>query len=478
MASKKTLNAKNLEALGATRLAELLIEISTGDAAAKRRLRLELAGEQGAGDVAREVRKRLTTIARSRTFVDWRNRKPLTDDLETQRRAIVERVAVSDPAEALDLLWRFLEIADPVFARCDDGSGRVIAIFHQATRDLGTIAARAVADPVALAERAFNALNGNEYGQYDGLIAVLAPALGPSGLDHMKARFVELGNAPLQEPSAAERRVVGWSSAGPIHADEIAARHRDLTVRIALRDIADAQGDVDGFIALHSDDARAVPKVATEIAERLLAAGRAEEAWTAINAIDTERPGWIPFEWEETRIAVLEALGRGDEAQAFRWACFERSLDLGHLRAHLDRLPDFEDVDAEDRAIAYALSFHCVHRALAFLISWPRLDEAARLVVERLAELDGDHYEVLAPAAKALAEKHPLAATLVLRTMIDFALDAGRVKRYRHAARHLATCASLCEAIDDYGAAASHEAYLARLRERHGRKSSFWSLTA
>ena len=46
MASKKTLNAKNLEALGARRLAELLIEISTGNTLAKRRLRLELAGEE------------------------------------------------------------------------------------------------------------------------------------------------------------------------------------------------------------------------------------------------------------------------------------------------------------------------------------------------------------------------------------------------------------------------------------------------
>ena len=47
MASKSTLNAKNLEALGAERLAQLLIEISTGDAAAKRKLRLALAGAEG-----------------------------------------------------------------------------------------------------------------------------------------------------------------------------------------------------------------------------------------------------------------------------------------------------------------------------------------------------------------------------------------------------------------------------------------------
>ena len=55
MAKKTTLNAKNLEALGAERLAELLIEISTGSAAHKRRLRLELAGEHELNSVATSV---------------------------------------------------------------------------------------------------------------------------------------------------------------------------------------------------------------------------------------------------------------------------------------------------------------------------------------------------------------------------------------------------------------------------------------
>ena len=75
MASKKTLNAKNLEALGAERLAKLLIEISTANAAVKRRLRLELAGAQSPIEVAKELRKRLTTIERSRSFIDWQNQK-------------------------------------------------------------------------------------------------------------------------------------------------------------------------------------------------------------------------------------------------------------------------------------------------------------------------------------------------------------------------------------------------------------------
>ena len=75
--AQKTLNVGNLEALGAARLAELLMEISEGNAPAKRRLRLALAGAESPAEVAKEIRKRLATIARSRSFVDWQNQKSL-----------------------------------------------------------------------------------------------------------------------------------------------------------------------------------------------------------------------------------------------------------------------------------------------------------------------------------------------------------------------------------------------------------------
>lgn len=65
MASNKTLNTSNLEALGAARLAELLMEISEGNAGAKRRPRLELAGAQSPAELVKEIRKRLAMIALS-----------------------------------------------------------------------------------------------------------------------------------------------------------------------------------------------------------------------------------------------------------------------------------------------------------------------------------------------------------------------------------------------------------------------------
>ena len=51
--SKKTLNSENLAALGAERLAELLIEVSTASAEIKRRLRLEISHSLGSAELAR-----------------------------------------------------------------------------------------------------------------------------------------------------------------------------------------------------------------------------------------------------------------------------------------------------------------------------------------------------------------------------------------------------------------------------------------
>ena len=79
-------------------------------------------------------------------------------------------------------------------------------------------------------------------------------------------------------------------------------------------------------------------------------------------------------------------------------------------------------------------------------------------MLQRSDELDGDHYEILTQAADALAEKYPLAATLVLRSMIDFALSNRRSSRYRHAARHMLDCSRLSSAIEAFGRFETHDA--------------------
>lgn len=464
MATKTTLNAKNLEALGSQRLAELLIEISTGSAANKRRLRMELAGSHSSGEVAREVRKRLGSIARARTFISWRRVKSTKADLETQRKTIVETVAPDDPGEGFELIWQFLALGEPIFDRTDDASGALLASFHQACSDAGIIASGSGIDPDILADRVLAAVQNNGHGQFDPFIPAMAPALGTQGLDRLKSLLVQW----LNEPDESARESIGTTS--PRH-----DRHDETTVRIALQAIADATGDVDAYIGEQPEKTRRIPAIAAEIARRLLSAGRAEEALQALDGAEITGSPDREIEWQLARAETLETLGRTEEAQADRWRWFEQSLSDIHLRAFLKRLPDFDDMDAEERAFAYAQTSPDVHQALAFFLRWPALTQAARLVTTRTAELNGDLYELMTSAAEMLAPHHPLAATLILRSMIDFSLDHGKASRYKHAARHLGTAQAFAPHILDPGTLISHAAYVAALKRLHANKRGFWN---
>ena len=249
-----------------------------------------------------------------------------------------------------------------------------------------------------------------------------------------------------------------------------------MTTISALNTIADLQGDVDSFIRQFGEQERREPRIAAGIARRLLDAGRPTDALQTLDTID---PNWPQLEdpsYDDARAAVLDALDRPQEAQDIRWAYFERSLSPDHLREYLKRLPDFDDFEAEEKALRVVEEHPSKVEALWFLISWPALETAARLVVEHADAIDGNFYEVLTPAAEALAEKHPLAASLLLRAMINFSLEKARTSRYRYAAQHLMQCERLSASITDFGCHVPHAEYVAVLREKHGRKSGFWSL--
>jgi hypothetical protein len=222
------------------------------------------------------------------------------------------------------------------------------------------------------------------------------------------------------------------------------------------------------------DGCRSSPQIAAEIAARLLAAGRAEDALGFIERAEVDNDRWVPREWQDTRLEVLEALDRKDEAQAFRWTCFESTLESEYLRGFLKRLPDFDDIEAEERAMVHAAAHPGLLPALGFFLDWPSPDRAAWLLIDRHSEINGDRYEILVPAAEALSERYPLAATLALRAMIDFTLTTARSKRYGYAAQLFAECAALASRIEDYGTFEPHATYVARLRQEHGRKSGFW----
>lgn len=439
-APRKTVNAANLAHLGADRLAALLIEVADGQAGIKRRLKLALAGEVGAADLAVEIDKRVEAIGDSRARINWRKYKEFVRDLDAHRAAAGDQLGELDPVLAMGSLARIVMLSEALEGRINDTKGEVAQVFEAAIADVARLAPLAKKiDSKGLGETLLSFLLNASSRLSVELLRAAAPALDAATVGDLRARL------------------------GKRLADQ---RRPDPRLRAAAQVLADLQGDVDGYLALVPASQQVLPPVGAQIALRLLAAGRIPEAIAALEAsapAENERAGSLTIEWDEARIVVLEAAGDQTGAQFARWASFKTTLSPDMLRAFVKRLPDFEDVEAEDQALAYALAFPDPHRALAFLTAWPSAENAARLVAKRGPALHGDRPEVLEPAARLLEHRHPVAATILLRAMIDDVVRHGRTERYAAARTHLLEAESLVPSLPADAPFEDHETYRKRI---------------
>ncbi len=460
MARKNSVTRENLAALGAERLAALLMELGEADRAVRKRLVLALAERGGPAGLIKAVDRRLRALATSYGDITWEKTKTYAAEIDGLRTAITQSLAPLDAAAAAERLARLIGLAPAVLTRVDDSYGRFDDIFRLAVADLGAVWAMIEdRDPEILAEATLTLIQSDAYGHCDDLIEHATPALGAAGLAALARR--------------AGAVIADLGEAGPQRGRDV-GRLRLLHV---LSDVADARGDVDGFIAVQKARGDFVDTLG--IASRLIEAGRAAEALAWLDKPDA-RPGPLrASQWahQMLRAATLDQLGRRAEAQAVRWRLFEQSLDRDVLRAHLRALPDFEDDAALEQAFALATGHPNALTALAFLTGWPNLAAAARLVFARVGELDGRDDPVLEAAADSLSDAEPLAAALIGRRLIDSVLDRAASNAHAHAAKNLAACKALDGEIDwKTSRWPSHDDYVADLRARHARKQGFWSL--
>ena len=440
-ASARRLTASNLEALGAEALAALLLELSDSQPALTRRLRMELSAGIGAAALAEEIDKRLAMIAGSRAKVSWRKRPEFILDLQVVRRMIAGRLGDLDAGIAMRRLWAFLDLADGLSLRVKDPKGEVDQVFASAAEDMATLAPRAPAD-IALAGEVADMLFGGSSAWGERLGPALAAFGQPFAAAVLAELNIRIAARPALKPSAR-----------------------------LIRAVADAAGDVDAFAATVPSSLRHDPGTAAAVGRRLLLAGRVDEALATLQAADPRnrargldgRPDPAAEPWYAAWIETLEQAGETKAAHEERWATFERTLSAAQLRRFLKALPDFDDVEAMDRAFDVAARYPAFGDGLAFLMDWPALPEAAAMIVARRDEVVGDAGDLGEWAAR-LDARYPRAALVLLRAAITTLWsDHSR----RADAEPLADEAEgLARRIGDLDGLESHEAFVTRLTAR------------
>jgi hypothetical protein len=458
--SRTNITQASLERLGVARLAGVLVDHARHDRDLRESLTRALAEAASGDDYAAYVERRLRAIAKAPMVDDAKRAKARLRELDELRRGVLDKIAPRDRAAATDLFRLMVEVAPTiatnivsVFEQVEAWQTAVLADLARLWQEAGPGSLDAAVDFVAACCARYGA-------KPEALVAVFVPALGDDGLLRLRDRLqAELAALPAEVPGGR------WGVAG---ADRYESSTRAWQLRLRLGEIADLRGDVDGYIALE----RAQPRNQVDvraIAQRLIKAGRGAEA---LAWLDDARYQNRLINTADLRLLALESTGRADEAQALRWQRFERRLSLQALRDYLKRLPDFEDFEAERRAMAHVLAHKSVTEALAFLLAWPNLDGAAQLLETRWREFGPTPSESLLAAAEALRGRHPRAAVLATRLAVLSVMQRGLARLFTSAAEALALCATLAPPPSPNDE--THAAFVDRLRETYPRQWLFW----
>ena len=469
MARKPALTADKLKDLGVDKLAQLVLGEAERNAGFRRQVKAAMAGKAGPEAIAKLIDRRLSGLERARSFVDWDKAHAFRDDLRSLTDTIVSELGTASPTLAMDRVLRFVATHERVFERIDDSSGRVQDVYYQTIAAVSNLAQRLdQSEADLLPGRIMAALGESTHGYLVDMTEAVAPHLPQATLARWDADLDEaIAERQVEE---AERMSDRWFYSMTSQWSQM----RQI--------IAQARGDIDLLIGIETKKPAHMQDT-LGMAARLLEAGRTTEALEWVR-----KPGRGPFGDTDGNVnspprvsleaQILEALGDKSGAQALRWRCFEAGLSADILRQYLKRLPDFEDVEAEERAHTLALGHTDPDAALQFFLDCPRLDLAAELIVAHHHRWDGRDWHVLPKIAGVLEHEYPLAATILYRALLDDILARARSKAYSHGAKYLKQLTSLAKDADPARPQGftDHATYLAGLKKAHPRKAGFWGL--
>ncbi|MBY6118661.1 hypothetical protein KUV64_05925 [Mameliella alba] len=241
-----------------------MLDEAERNAGFRRQVKAALAGKSGPVAIAKLVDRRLSGLARARSFIEWDKARAFADDLRSLTDTLASELGAAAPALAVDRLLRFIATHEQVFERVDESSGRVQDIYCQAVAATGDLARRLTpAEADHLPEKIMTALGENTHGHLADVTTAVAPHLPQDSLARWDADLKEV----IAERQAEEALRVPDCWFYSMTSQWVEMRQT----------IARARGDLDLLVALEAGK-RPHMQDTLGIAAQLLEAGRSAEA--------------------------------------------------------------------------------------------------------------------------------------------------------------------------------------------------------
>ncbi len=438
-----------LIAAGAEALAEVLMDLASRHDDAASMLQRLLASPEENQTRFEENLRRLASLDDRGRFIDWRYSSEYAMDVADVLHDL--EVSEPDPRIGVEGVAAFFSAFESIIEACDDSSGHVSGVFRFDATDNFVGYAQRCDDTELLEETVFRLCKEDGYGVTDFLVGRAPEYLQRESLLRLAHRFKEAARAEREKGKR-------WPYLEPL---ETLAGH------LGKPDL------VEWCRRARTEHLNAADHI--DIAEAHMEAGGAKKALEWLNK-SSPRNSFEELRHESLLMVALERTGDVAGATEIAWRQFRQYRSGDNLASLLT----FTGEDERERVIDEAWKLIRDSPALQisdieFLVEHDRLPDAVSHAVARSDELDGSSYASLTPLAKAFeAAGQPLAASLVYRALLDSILARGYTKAYRHGARYLAVLDRLAGSLSSWQGKATHDEYVAGLRERHGRKRSFW----
>ena len=462
---KAKLDVEGLGRLGIEKLTSLILEEIPTNRPLKNRIMAALASLSGPEDAAKVIDKRLVSLENVQTSVKGIKARQLADSVASLLASILSDIAESDAKLGIDLLIRFLHAEDQVRGRFRTEYPKLDQAYEDAASAIVSLAAKLkLEDQQALVSRVETLALRDPYGTWMKIARALIPVLKPEALASWQVKL-------RAKSKSVNERLTG----APLQAVEL------------LQLIALAKDDLADYVALEEQKPRG-KQDPMQVAELLFEAGKYPEAlvWVRMRKPSSPKKGedelmttsanTVDLDLVVLEAGILDAMKDRKAAQSVRWAAFASTLDVDILRDYIAKAEDFTEFDELDKAFALARSSNQLYPALKLFLEWPKMDQAAKLVVEKKDHWDGRNFAVLAHATDALMEDYPLAATILLRSLITTILERNIYPAFEQAAVWYYQLSDMALRLEDPLPIPTHGLFTLNLEKKHGRKIGFWGL--
>jgi hypothetical protein len=400
--------------------------------------------------VVKDFKKTVTAAKNSRKMF-WRSQAPDLADMLNQALEQLKQ-SVQDPQIGVDALIDFYKRDADIFERCDDSYGNVGDVFRMTAAELFVDYASRCPDKEKVTAQMLELQEGDGYGVRDALIDKASRFLNKNGVKQLIEKIEQ--RIPTQEEIPRQRK---WL----YMIESLARQIKDgaLFEQTRQRNWQELNG-----------------RAYIEIAKVYFSSGDASTAYDRLQKA-AECGAKNDYEYSELFRDVSQALGKIEDVTQISWEIFRRSRcteTLNELLVQIGEDKRAEVVYKEVDLIMASTEFNITDAQ--FLIDVGEGQSAQDYVIARRDQLDGEQYYNLPLLAEHFEANGSFLATVVIyRALLEANLAKALSKYYSHGVRYLRKIDALAGRVSDWHMIESHDIYIQRIKQQHGRKPAFWA---